>query len=312
MTKRDYYDILGIKKGADSKEIKSAYRKLAKKYHPDTNPGNKQAEQLFKEVTEAYNVLSDDERRKLYDRFGHAAFDGSMGDDPEKYEQAQNGFFRNGRNQYDTYEDAEDLFGDMFGSFFGGRGKYDSHFEFNTENSYGNYHSDIEVSFEEAALGCDKILHFEDNAISSVSVHIPAGISDGQSVRLKGKGRMGRNGRAGDLLLKVHIRPSRQFERQGMDVYTHESIPYTTAVLGGEAYFRTIYGTVRCKVPSGSQDGSKIRLKGKGIVSMKDASVHGDQYVVLNIEVPRSITPEERELLERLQKIERNHHYGAA
>ena len=291
MGKRDYYDVLGIPKNADEKEITRAYRKLAKKYPPDANGDDKYAEQQFKEITEAYNVLSDSEKKKLYDQFGFAAFDGSMG-----AEQAQSGFDFGRGGHYTKYHyssNDDSIFDDIFGDFFGKR----------TGRKGRDIESNITISFEEAAFGCTKRLSFEGGQ-NTVEVKIPAGIDEGQSVRLKGKGHPGSMGMpAGDLFLKVHIMEKPGYERRGMDVYTTENIPYTTAVLGGEVIFHTLYGEVKCKVPSGTQSGSKIRLKQKGIVSMKDSSVHGDAYVTIQIKVPRSITPRERDMLRELEHV---------
>ena len=330
MAKRDFYDCLGVAKNADEKQIKSAYRKLAKKYHPDTNPGDKQAEQRFKEITEAYNVLSDKEKRKLYDQFGMAAFDGSMGDPSasDPFGGSGRGFGNGG--QYREYHyssgNMDDIFGDIFGDMFHDRG-FGSGFSGRTSSSFGgfedafgsgfdgqaqydhaegkNIHSDVTIDFEEAAFGCDKYLLFEGDKKESLQVHIPAGIDEGQSVRLKGKGESGRYGKqAGDLLLKVHIRPHPEYTRKGNDVYITQAIPYTTAVLGGKAYFKTLHGTVECTVPAGTQSGSKIRLKNKGIVSMKNPAKHGDEYVVVQIAVPKNLTPEQRRVIEQLAKAE--------
>ena len=336
MAKRDYYECLGVAKNADEKQIKSAYRKLAKKYHPDTNPGDKQAEQRFKEVTEAYNVLSDKEKRKLYDRFGMAAFDGSMGDpsaaDPFGETGGTGNYgsgFGNGR-QYREYHyssgNMDDIFGDIFGDMFHGGGfrggfsggandpfgGYDGSFgsSFGGETQYDyaegkNVHADVTIDFEEAAFGCDKYLHLEGEKKESLQVHIPAGIDEGQSVRLKGKGARDRYGKqAGDLLLKVHVRPHPEYTRKGNDVYITQTIPYTTAVLGGKACFKTLHGMVECSVPAGTQSGSKIRLKNKGIVCMKDPAKHGDEYVVVQIAVPKNLTPEQRRAVEQLARTE--------
>ena len=329
MAKRDYYDCLGIKKTANDKEIKSAYRKLAKKYHPDTNPGDKQAEQRFKEVTEAYNVLSDKEKRKLYDRFGMAAFDGSMGG-PSAADPfgetggggSYSGGFGNG-GQYREYHystgNMDDIFGDIFGDVFhdgGFRGGFsggtDDFFgsAFGDERQYDyaegkNVYADVTIDFEEAVFGCDKYLHLEGEKKESLQVHIPAGIDEGQSVRLKGKGARDRYGKqTGDLLLKVHIRPHPEYTRKGNDVYITQTIPYTAAVLGGKVCFKTLYGMVECSVPAGTQSGSKIRLKNKGIVSMKNPTKHGDEYVVVQIAVPKNLTPEQRRAIEQLARAE--------
>ena len=324
MAKRDYYDVLGIGRSADDKEIKRAYRKLAKKYHPDTNPGDAQAEQKFKEVTEAYNVLSDGEKKKLYDQFGFAAFEEGMGPGGSYggagpasgaggFGAGSHGGFREyhfeGGNMDDIFSD---LFGDMFhGGFSGGAGQ---------QAGYGgrgqDMASDITVSFEEAAFGCDKFIQLKGENVQSLKVHIPAGIEEGKSIRLQGKGAPGRNGgKAGDLLLRVHIAKKAGYERKGMDVYTTASIPFTTAALGGTAQIQTLYGMVECRIPAGTQSGSKIRLREKGIVSMKNPSVHGDAYVTIQIQVPKYLSPEEKRKIKELEELQRRgsgqHHGGS-
>lgn len=304
MAKRDYYDVLGVKKNATKQEMKSAYRKLAKKYHPDMNKDNPVAEQMFKEVTEAYNVLSDDEKRKLYDQFGHAAFDGSMGDNSGKYADGHDSFFRKnagnrGKTEFHYEGNMDDIIGDMFGSFFNRRNSYSF-----MDDEYNDVESEITVSFKEAALGCEKTIRFDGARTNTISVKIPAGINEGQSIRLKGKGRPGSNGQNGDLFLKVHIAKDSCYTRDGQNVYITQKIPYTMAILGGEAEFATLYGSVKCKVPAGSQSGSKLRLKNKGIVSMKNRNDYGDEYVTLQITVPKQISPEERELLQKLRAME--------
>lgn len=316
--KRDYYEVLGVSKNADAKEIKRAYRKLAKKYHPDTNPDDKEAEQRFKEVTEAYNVLSDSEKKKLYDQFGFAAFEegAGPGNAQGQYKGGWNtqGFdFGNG-GQYREFHfengNMDDIFGDIFGDMFHGNSHNDFKGGFGrrggpSQRKGQDMSADIRVSFEEAAFGCSKRISFENGQSRSLEVKIPAGIADGQSVRLKGKGYPGSGGApAGDLLLKVHVAEKPGYERKGMDVYTTENIPYTTAVLGGNVVFHTLYGDVQCKVPAGTQSGSKIRLKKKGIVSMKDSSVYGDAYVTIQIAVPKNVSALEREKLQELQKLE--------
>lgn len=288
-TKRDYYEILGIEKNADAGKIKSAYRKLAKKYHPDTNSGDDVAEQKFKEVTEAYNILSDPEKKKLYDQFGHAGPDGGPAD---------SGFYQSG--------DIDDLFGDIFGDLF--RGRQSGSFRqggFRQESfrqKGGNLHADISVTFEEAAFGCDKVITLSSpekgQPPQTLKVRIPAGIDSGKSIRLRGKGMPGSSGgEPGDLLLKVSVLKKSGFERKGLDIYTTADIPFTVAALGGEAYVQTLAGIVLCKIQPGTQSGTKIRLRGKGIVSMKDSSVHGDQYVTVRIQVPRNLSPEARKKL---------------
>ena len=335
--KRDYYEVLGVAKNADEKTIKKAYRKLAKKYHPDTNAGNPDAEKKFKEVTEAYSVLSDPEKKKMYDQFGHAAFDQSAGG---SYQGSgfENGFqgFKSGPGGYQEYHftgNADDIFGDMFkdifhgssskstdgfgghgfhrssfyddGSGFSGFGGFGGHGSAGFDQKGQDLNASVSVTFDEAAFGCDKRITLQDQngKAQTLEVHIPAGIDSGKSIRLRGKGMPGTGkGGAGDLLLKVTVQPKAGYERKGMDVYTTVSIPYTTAVFGGEARVHTLYGDVMCKIKEGTQSGSKIRLRGKGIVSMKDANVHGDQYVTVQIQVPRHLNAEARQKLMEYKK----------
>ena len=313
MKKRDYYDVLGIPKKASDQDIKKAYRKLAKKYHPDTNQGDQRAEQIFKEVTEAYNVLSDEEKRRLYDQFGHAAFDGSMGSNPEDFANAYEQHFRSADDGSGTHREyyysgsMDDMFDDMFGSFFRHRqssGPFHSSMDFDFEDTRSSdITSELTVSFKEAALGCEKRISFDTGTMGAMEVKIPAGIAEGQSIRLKGKGKSSRNGKAGDLLIQIHIRKDHRFTREGQDVYITEHIPFTTAALGGEINVDTLYGIVRCKVPAGSQSGSKLRLKNKGIVSMKNPHSYGDEYVILQIDVPKNLSEREKALLKELQEI---------
>lgn len=323
--KQDYYELLGVAKNADATAIKKAYRKLAKKYHPDTNTGDPTAEQKFKEVTEAYSILSDPEKRKLYDQFGHAAFDGSM---PEggAYGYGNAGGAQNGGYQEFHFngQDMGDIFGDIFGNMFHGQsGSQSGSFGgqgFHSQSGFGGFggrstqakgsdlHSEVSVSFEEAAFGCDRVMRLSDpsgnGVIQTLKVHVPAGIEDGKSIRLKGKGNPGFNGGpAGDLFLKVNVASKPGFERKGMDIYTTANIPFTTAVFGGEAKVTTLYGDVICKIPEGTQSGRKIRLKGKGIVSMKDSAVHGNQYVTVQIQVPQNLSPEAKEKLREFQQV---------
>ena len=339
MAKRDYYEVLGIGRSADAKEIKKAYRKLAKKYHPDMNPGDKQAEQKFKEVTEAYNVLSDTEKKKLYDQYGFAAFEeggnpygaggqgaagsGFHGFGGFDFGQGGNGAYHEYHFENGDMGDMGDIFGDIFGNMF--HGQKSSRFRsqssgFHSQSGFGggfggstqakgsDLRSEVNISFEDAAFGCDKMIRLSDpagnGAVQTLKVHVPAGIEDGKSIRLKGKGNPGFNGGpAGDLLLKVNIASKNGFERKGMDVYTTAEIPFTTAVFGGEAKVSTLYGDVICKIPEGAQTGRKIRLRGKGIVSMKNPSVHGDQYVTIRIQVPQNLSPQAKEKLREFQQI---------
>ena len=325
MAKKDYYDVLGIDRSADENEIKRAYRKLAKKYHPDTNPDDKQAEQKFKEVTEAYNVLSDAEKKKLYDQYGESF---TSGDPFTSGGFDGNGAYREYHFTDGDMDDMGDIFGDFFGDIFRGDSKKGFHFHagtggFQDTGGFGDAggfrqkgadaHADIQISFDEAVTGCDKVFRLQDERgkTSSVQVHIPAGIDEGQSVRLKGKGASGSGtGENGDLLLKVHITPKPGYERKGNDVYVTVNIPYTTAALGGEAVVPTLTGKVSCKIAAGTQSGSKIRLKNKGIPSMKNPAHKGDEYIVIQIEVPKTLTPEERQKLMEYEKVRKAHGHG--
>lgn len=353
--KRDYYEVLGVSKNADSADIKKAYRKLAKKYHPDSNPGNKAAAERFKEVTEAYDVLGDEKKRKLYDQFGHAAFDEGAGQ-AGGYGNAQGNPFQGGfsgsytgpNGSYQEYhfqggEDMDDILKNIFGNFHsqGGSRRSGFHssgstgsknyggfrdqgfdgFGFGQGGNYSSKGSDVQaeihVTFDEAAFGGKKLIHLQDStgAVQSYEVNIPAGIETGKSIRLRGKGSPGAGGgEAGDLLLKVTVDEKPGFRREGMDVYTTVQVPFTTAVFGGEVKIRTLTGEVLCKIKPGTQSGTKIRLKGKGIVSLSNSSVHGDQYAVVEIAVPKNLDPEARQKLKEfeaaLEKSGRGFHNG--
>lgn len=356
--KRDYYEVLGVSKTADASAIKKAYRKLAKKYHPDSNPGNKAAAERFKEVTEAYDVLGDEKKRKLYDQFGHAAFDEGAGQ-AGGYGSAQgnpfqgdfSGSYTGPNGSYQEYhfqggEDMDDILKNIFGNFHsqGGSRRSSFHSSGSTgSKSYGGFHgfqdqgfdgfgfgqggnysskgsdvqAEIHVTFDEAAFGGKKLIHLQDStgAVQSYEVNIPAGIETGKSIRLRGKGSPGvSGGEAGDLLLKVTVDEKPGFRREGMDVYTTVQVPFTTAVFGGEVKIRTLTGEVLCKIKPGTQSGTKIRLKGKGIVSLSNSSVHGDQYAVVEIAVPKNLDPEARQKLKEfeaaLEKNVRGFHNG--
>ena len=344
--KRDYYETLGVNKGADQSTIKKAYRKLAKKYHPDTNAGDAHAEEMFKDVTEAYNVLSDEKKRKLYDEFGFAGL--QEGFSAEAAREAQNAGFggfngfgmHGGGNPFQSSGPFENDGAYGSGSF-GGDGPY-MHREFHFENGSGNMDdilsgmfgdmfshggagsgwstsgsagnrkgsdvmADLTISFEEAVFGCEQSIMLRDPATgktSNLSIHVPAGIESGKTIRLKGQGNPGRNGgEAGDVLLKVNVTPSKEFERKGQNVYSTVRVPFTTAALGGKARVHTLYGNVECSIKPGTQAGSKIRLRGKGIASVKNPSVKGDQYVTVEIQVPRQLSPKAKEALEAYKAV---------
>jgi|UniRef100_UPI003FEEA0EA hypothetical protein len=303
LKQKDYYKTLEVDKNADAAQIKKAYRKLAKKYHPDTNGGNPGAEEKFKEVTEAYNILSDPEKRKLYDKYGSAAFEEGFSPEQEgNYYQDFGG--GNGATFHFEGGDMGDMFDDMFGSFFGGRGFGKKGYANRTRKGR-DIESELTISFDEAANGCDKVVTLQrgDGSKQSLKVHIPAGVDTGSNIRLKGKGQAGiSGGEPGDLFLKITVQEKPGFERKGLDVYTSVVIPFTTAALGGEARVHTLYGDVTCKIKAGTQSGTKIRLKGKGIVSMKNKAVQGDEYAVVQILVPKTLTPAAKQKLEEYKQ----------
>ena len=318
MTGKEYYRILGVERSADDAEIKHAFRKLAKKYHPDTNADDPAAEQRFKEINEAYAILGDPKKRQLYDKYGDIAF--QEGFDPEVYEAYRNsgfgngGFSRSGSYRYSA--DLNDLFSDLFGhTGYDGTGSTGGTDHAGHESRSGRYthvgkgsdlHSEITISFEDAVSGCDRTIHLSDSngSTQSLQVHIPAGIDEGQKVRLKGQGHPGvYGGSSGDLFLKVHIAPKKGYERKGSNLYVTAQIPFTTAVLGGEAIVPILDSRIACKIPAGIQSGSKIRLKGRGIVSMKNPSVRGDAYVIVQIDVPKHLTEEQKQKLREFEEL---------
>ena len=363
--KRDYYEVLGVSRNADAAAIKKAYRKLAKKYHPDSNEGNATAAERFKEVNEAYDVLSDEKKRKLYDQFGHAAFEegagnyggaqgnpfgsGFGGSQGNPFGGGFQGSYSDGNGYHEFHfengEDMDDILKNIFGggfkkskssggfggsgfgtggfhgSGFGGFGSGSNGFgsgfgsggsDFHSQGFGGSYnskgedlHADVTVSFDEAAFGGKKVIRLQSSngGVQNYEVNIPAGIESGKSIRLKGKGHPGiGGGEAGDLLLKVNVQDKPGYRREGRDVYTTVNIPFTTAVFGGEAKVHTIYGDVLCNIKPGTQSGTKIRLRGKGIVAMNNPSVHGDEYATVQIEVPTNLTPDARRKLKEFEQ----------
>lgn len=342
--KRDYYEVLGVEKNADDAAIKKAYRALAKKYHPDMNPGDQEAEKKFKEASEAYAVLSDPDKRKQYDQFGHAAFEGGAG--------GAGGFDFSGM-------DFGDIFGDIFGDFFGGgasrRGPD------NGPRRGANLRARVRITFEEAVFGCEKqieitlkdecttcggsgakpgtskdtcpkcggkgkVMYTQQSLFGMVqnvqtcpecggtgqiikekckdchgtgyiakrkkiSVMIPAGIDNGQSVRIRDKGEPGINGGPrGDLLVEVMISGHPIFQRQDTNLYSTAPISFAQAALGGEVRISTIDGDVLYDVKPGTQTDTRIRLKGKGVPSLRNKNVRGDHYVTLVVQVPTGLS----------------------
>lgn len=349
--KRDYYEVLGVSKTAGDDEIKKAYRKLAKKYHPDANPGDAEAEKKFKEASEAYAILSDSEKRKQYDQFGHAAFEGGGA--------GAGGFDFSGF-------DFGDIFSDIFGGGFGGFGS--SRRAGNQPMQGANVRTSVRITFQEAVFGCEKELELvlkEDcktcngtgakpgtspetcrscngsgqkvvtqqslfgmvrnvqtcpecggtgkiikekctdcrgtgyvSQKKKIAVTIPAGIDDGQSIRIRGKGEPGVNGGPrGDLLVEVRVSRHPIFQRQDYNIFSTAPITFAQAALGGEVRISTVDGDVLYDVNPGTQTDTKVRLRGKGVPTLRNKEVRGDHYVTLVVQVPDHLTAEQKELL---------------
>ena len=354
--KRDYYEVLGVSKGASDDEIKKADRKLAKQYHPDLNPGDKTAEAKFKEVNEAYEVLSDKEKRAKYDQFGHAGVDPNFG--------AGGGFGGFDMGDIDLGDIFGSFFGGGFGSGFGGNGSRRA----NAPQKGESLRAGLTITFEEAAFGCEKELEltrteecsechgsgcqpgttadtcpdcrgtgvvriqrgaggfaFSTSAPCSrcrgtgriihspcktcggagsvrtkkrITVTIPAGIDDGQAISLRGQGNAGKNGGpAGDLIVGIQIKPHAQFKRDGTTVLYEQPVSFYQAALGAELEIPTIDGKVKYTLPAGTQTGTTFRLRGKGIPELRGRG-RGDQYVTVTVQVPTSLTAEQRSALE--------------
>lgn len=353
--KRDYYEVLGVDRNADDETLKKAYRKLAKMYHPDMHPGDKDAEEKFKEASEAYAVLSDHDKRRQYDQFGMGAFDGTGG--------GQGFDFNN--------MDFGDIFGDIFGDFFGGGTRQRAN---NGPMKGQNIRTSVRITFEEAAFGCTKELDLTlkdecptchgsgckpgtskktcpkcqgkgrivvtqqsffgtvQNVTTcpqcggtgeiieekcpdcrgtgyvskrkKIEVNIPAGIDNGQSVRIREKGEPGLNGGPrGDLLVEVHVSSHPIFQRNGYDVYSSAPITFAQAALGGDMLIDTLDGKVQYTVKPGTQTDTRIRLKGKGIPSLRNKNVRGDQYVTLVVQTPTGLSKEAREALTQFDAL---------
>ncbi len=351
--KRDYYEVLGVSKDADEAALKKAYRTLAKKYHPDTNQGNPEAETKFKEASEAYAVLSDPEKRRQYDQFGHAAFDGGAGG--------------GGFGGFDFTGDMGDIFGDIFSDFFGGGSR--SSRNYNGPMKGATLRTSIRITFEESIFGCEKEIEMNSKENCStcggtgakpgskpvtcpkcngkgqvvftsqtpfgmmrssqacpdcggkgtiirdkcsachgngytitrkkISITVPAGIADGQSLRKAGCGDLGTNGgERGDLLVEVHVSSHPIFKRQDMDLYSTVPISFVTAALGGDIKIRTVDGETNYEVKAGTQTDAKVRLRGKGVPSLRNKNIRGDHIVTLVVQVPERLTREQKEALQ--------------
>ena len=362
--KRDYYEVLGVDKNADEATIKKAYRKLAKKYHPDANPGDEEAATKFKEASEAYAVLSDADKRRQYDQFGHAAFDGGAG--------GSGGFDFNNFDFGDIFGGSG--FGDIFGDLFGGGGRRGPS---NGPRRGADVRTGLRITFEEAVFGCKKEVTINYKEIcktcngtgakpgtspetcpkcggkgqvvytsqsffgtvqnvqtcpncggsgkivkekcpkcagtgytssrKKIKVTIPAGIDNGQSVRIREKGEPGVNGGPrGDLLVEVNVSRHPIFQRQDMHIFSTVAISFAVATLGGDVKIPTVDGDVLYTVKPGTKTDTKVRLKGKGVPSLRNTQVRGDHYVTLVIQTPERLSAEAKEALRKFDELSGN------
>jgi curved DNA-binding protein len=310
MEYKDYYNILGVSKSASGKDIKQAYRKLARQYHPDVNPGNKAAQEKFKEINEAYEVLSDPDKRKRYDTLGanwqqYEQWQRAGGGQPYDY-WSQFGFGTpGGQYQYRTVtpEELQDIIGgmggfsDFFRTFFGDLGGASPR----TSPRRGqNIEQPVEVTLEEAFHGTTRILQQDSHRLE---VKIPAGVDTGSRVRVAGQGGMGAGGGRGDLYLRIEVAPHPVFERRGDDLHCEVSIDLHTAILGGEVRVPTLKGNIMLKVPPETQSGKLFRLQGQGMPHLGDVTKRGDLYAKARIVLPEHLTPREKELFRELAKL---------
>lgn len=314
---KDYYTTLGVSKTASEKEIKQAFRKLARKFHPDVNPGDKGAEAKFKEVNEANEVLSDPAKRKKYDELGanwrayeNAPPPNARGGNP--FGQGAGGFHTMSQDDMADMFGGDSPFSDFFTTFFGGMGGAEP--QTGGRGGRGRPRSrkgqDIEHPFEldleDALRGSVQRLQLRHDGHSrSVEVRIPAGVTDGSRVRVAGEGGKGvSGGPSGDLYLRVQLKPHPVFDVKGRDVYTKARVPVTTAVLGGEVDVVTPDAkTLRLKVPAGTQSGQRFRLRGHGMPSVGKPDDRGDLYANVEVDIPKLLSAEERELYESLRKV---------
>lgn len=307
MEYKDYYKILGVDKRASEREIKQAYRKLARQYHPDVNPGDKQAEEKFKSINEANEVLSDSEKRQKYDQLGASYFRWQQqGSDPRGFDWSQ-WFAQPGRSRVHVdYGDLDDLFGgsgfsDFFQTVFGGVGGQTRTGRRQARRKGRDYEQPVEITLEEAARGTQRVLATDGERIT---VKIPAGVKTGSKVRVASKGGPGIGGEpAGDLYLKVKVATHPVFERKGSNLYCEVPVDLYTAVLGGEAEVPTLDGQVQLKIPAGTQGGETFRLRGKGMPYLRSPERHGDLYARLRVAVPKRLGKKERAMFEELASL---------
>ena len=299
MAKRDYYEVLGVSKSASDDEIKKAYRKLAIKYHPDKNPGDKTAEEKFKEATEAYEVLSDKQKRARYDQFGHAGVGGDAGNpfgggNPF----GQNGNFNfNGQSFHFDFGGGgqgglDDILGDLFGFGAGSRRRRAMRGQ--------DFETQVIIDFKEAVFGTTRELSTPETG-KKLKVKIPAGIDDGMAIRLAGKGGAApKDGEPGDLYVRVRVKPDKALTREGNIILSEAVISMVDAALGCELDVETVDGKVTMKVPAGTQSGTPFRLSGHGVPMRADGD-RGPHIVTIIVETPKNLSKKQKELLEEFR-----------
>ena len=288
----DYYKVLGISEKASEKEIKSAYRKLARKFHPDLNPNDPEAERKFKQVNEAHEVLSDPEKRKKYDQYGK---DWQHAEEFEKARQSRQQAGGYGQYTYTSGDDSDfsDFFESMFGGFGSGRARQSRGFRGQ------DYNASLELDLRDAYATHKRTLTVGDR---NIRITIPAGIEDGQTIRIKGYGGPGvNNGPRGDLYLTFHLRNTTGFKREGENLYRTIEVPLTTAVLGGELTVDTLNGKARLKLKPLTQNNTRVKLKGKGFPVYKKEGRFGDLFITYQVAMPTELNAEQKRLFESLQ-----------
>ena len=300
MQYKDYYNILGVKKSSTQEEIKKAYKKLAVKYHPDNNQGNKAAEEKFKEIAEAHEVLGDPQKRKLYDQVG------PNWKDYEKMARDGQGFPGGGRGNpfgggVNVGGDASTIFSEFF-KFFGGFGGAAAGAGTQGFQAKGRDHeTTFTISLEEAYTGMKPTLRMGEKRIT---IPIKAGIRDGQRIKLGGKGGPGiAGGPKGDLYIKINVKPHPLFTVKGKDLYLNKELDLYTAVLGGKLVIPALNGKKSITIPAGSQSGKKLKLQGLGMPDIKKPGYYGDLIVNLNVKIPEKLSPKEKALFEELRQI---------
>lgn len=293
MDYKDYYKVLGVSRSASEGEIRKAYRKLAMKYHPDKNPDDTQAEERFKEINEAYQVLSDSEKRAHYDRLGSAYSNWQQRGGRGGFDWGQWGASGGTRVEYGDLNEAfggEGLFSEFFRSIFGGMGGAGA----DPRGSTQGYQQPVEISLEEAFHGATRQIQ---TGQKKMKVRIPPGVRTGSKVRVAGGGPGGR-----DLFLVIQVLEDKRFTRKGGDLYTTAKVNVFIAILGGEAEVQTMTGKVKLSIPAGTQPGQVFRLAGRGMPQLKNSKQRGNLMVTLEVEIPRYLSSKQRELLEEAAK----------